>query len=667
MDKLTFDIETHSVTQLYNMPTKDFVRLIGYKWNDGGPTIVTTNVNDIYAQIAKADLIIGHNIIAFDLIALYKDRYYDVLKMADEGRIFDTFTHAPLAYPAPEKYVNRFGQNAVAMKPDQIRKFYKLDELAYQLGTPMKTCDLQELALQYGNPKLPMKQRINDGFGKIPTDNDTFREYLVGDVIASENLADALLKKYPLTDYAKREQRVAARLAQISLNGFRVDEGAAQARVAELEARKTFILTELQDKYGLPTEGPAPWGTHEGKAAILAAMADHGIVPNDDWPKTPSWGTRYQVIAKANAKIDELEEKIDGWMQDIALEQLPARSLKAREGWIDKAELEIEELRQNPLPPGFGLSFGGDELIALTKGTSAEDLGVALAELKGQRSLAQLALDSVHDDGFAHPSITSLQRSGRTSTTNPGLTIWTARGEGAVEKAYFIPDGSDHVLMEFDFSNADARIVAAYSGDTEFAKRFEPGQDGHMINAIAGWGAEVVGRDPDYYRQKAKIPGHGWGYGGGAKALAAQSGMDLADAEAFVKGMNEQFKGVVSWRRRVTETAKKTGFVVNDWGRRMPVEPGREYTQAPALLGQSGTREIACNFLLKLSYLELTTVKAFVHDAFVFSIPKKNVNSATRTITRKMSTSWKPKSGGQKIEFPVSHGTPAINWYEAGH
>src|SRR5690606_1999746 len=147
-------------------------------------------------------------------------------------------------------------------------------------------------------------------------------------------------------------------------------------------------------------------------------------------------------------------------------------------------------------PRGFGLSFGGSELIELTKGTGAEELGQALAELKGQRSLAQLALDSCHSDGFVHPDITMLQRSGRWSTTNPGLTIWGNRTqELAKEKSYFLPDSDDHLLLELDYSNADARVVAWLSGDTEYAKRFEPGADGHIINAWTAWGRDVVGEE----------------------------------------------------------------------------------------------------------------------------------------------------------------------------
>src|SRR5690606_19088815 len=87
------------------------------------------------------------------------------------------------------------------------------------------------------------------------------------------------------------------------------------------------------------------------------------------------------------------------------------------------------------------------------------------------------------------------------------------------------------------------------------------------------------------------------------------------------------------------------GFVINDWGRKMWIEEGRAFTQAPALQGQSGTREIACDFLLSLPYKAMRTVKAFVHDAFVFSVPKDRFEECRDYLVKKMTTSFKPKKG----------------------
>lgn len=588
---LTFDIESHSAELLYSMEPEEFIRLIGYAWGDG-EVVLTTSVEEIREQIRKARWIIGHNIHAFDLRAVFGIKSDVPLELAQERRVYDTWTHAALVHPAPYMFVNRFGKNALANSPDKMKRWFSLDEQAHQLGVPGKTHDLKALAKEFG------------GFGSIPVDDERYRDYLVGDVVASRVVARELIKKGKLDAYALREQEIAARAAVISSNGFRVDVDAAKSRVEDLRVRREAILEVLQTKYGLPTEGKSPWATKEGKEAIMSALADHGITP------------------------------------------------KSHKKWTRTATGNV--------------SLGGEVLTQLTEGTSAEDLGKALAELKGQRSLAQLALDSTHPDGFVHPDITMLQRSGRWSTTEPGLTVWTSRGEGAVEKSYFLPDNDDEVLLELDYSNADARIVAAYSGDRKYAERFEHGADGHMINAVAAWGQAMVDTDPKKYRQMAKPLGHGWSYGGRPGGLVKVTGLPFGTAKQFCDGMDATYTQLVKWQDNVRGEAQR-GYVTNEWGRKLWVEKDRIYTQAPALKGQNGTREIVCDALLRMPTHILRRVKAQIHDAVLFSVPKHNWEACRDYLVRLMETEFEPRKGGQLVDFPVSAGPAGANWMEASH
>jgi DNA polymerase-1 len=653
---LIFDIESHSVDDMYTMPPEEFVRLIGYKWAGSAETIITESLEEIQEQILKARWIIGHNINSFDLPMIFGLRSNTPLELAEQGRVYDTFTHAALVHPAPFQYVDRHGVTRLANTPKAARRWFSLDNQAFQLGVPGKIMDLKELADEFG------------GYGLIPVSDKRYREYLIGDVTCSEQVAQSLLNKGPLDAYALREQGIEARKFIIQANGLRLDITAATKRRDELAARKAEILSELEERYGMPSEGNSPWKTDEGKRAVLAALADYGITPNTvEWPKTQSWANRKELKKKAQEKTEALAADIKKWDREIKSSELPPRSRAARERWIERDRKKILDLLANPLPVAFGLSLSGDTLIELTRDTPAEELGQAWAELQGQRSLSQLALDSVHSDGFVHPDIFMLQRSGRWSTTEPGLTVWTNSGPGAVEKDYFIADSEDEVLIEFDYSNADARIVAALSGDREYVKRFEPGADGHMINAIAAWGEDEVAKDPRGYRQKAKVPGHGWGYKIGPKTLARQTGMPEPEAKTFLTNMDKAFTGVVRWQKNSTDHARRHGYVVNDWGRKLWVEKGREFTQAPALLGQSGTREIICDALRRMPPHVLRRVKAQVHDALLMSIPKENADACRQYIVDLMHTSFEPKRGGQRLEFPADSGPAGRTWFEAIH
>ena len=610
---LIFDIETHSSDLLFTLPPEEFVRLIGYKWADSEEVHLTTDLDEIQEKILSARFVIGHNIHSFDLPAVFGVESDVPLELAMEKRVYDTWTHAVLVNPAPYQYVNRFGKTRLAAKPEQMKSWFALDEQAFQLGVQGKTHDLKALAKEYGKaayPDLLPSEQTNLGFGLIDVSDQRYRDYLVGDVRASEAVAKALLKRGPLNDYAMREQEVEARKTVIRANGLRVDIPKATARRDKLEARKQAVMSELEENYGLPTEGDMPWRSDVGKQAILDALADRGVTPERylHWPKT------------------------------------------------DKGNL----------------SLGGKALEELTRGTEAEDLGAALAEVMGQRPLSQQALDCLHPDGFVHPEITMLQRSGRWSTTEPGLTTWTNNGPGAIEKDYFIADNDDEVLIEFDFNNADARGVAAVSGDEKYAERFEPGADGHMINALAAWGEVEVSKDPKGYRKKAKPLGHGWNYGGGAGkpekpgGLVKASGLPYKEVKTFCEGMAKVFVRLVAWQNRVRKEAKMTGYVVNHWGRRMKVERGREYTQSPALIGQSITCELIKDALLRMPIPTLRRIKCQIHDALLASVPHDEVEWWCEHITGLMEARFHPE-GGMEIDFPVSSGPAGKSWYEAIH
>ena len=617
-----FDLETHNVGKQWGMSPREFFRLGQYAWGRTGDVRLTTDYDEMIEVIRSARLVIGHNIHSFDLSVLFGTDSMEPLQMALDKRVLDTFTWASVVMPVPDVWTSETGQKMFTIRNGKAdigvsMKWLGLNNLNTQLGIPVKTASLQELAKKYNPPKTPVRAL---DYGLIPLDDEEFLEYAHGDVIAGRALACKLLEMPGgVTPYVWREQKFAAICAQNTRNGWKVDVDLAQARINELDTQRQEIMDTVVAKYGLPTEGAAPWRTNEGKAAIFAALADYGITPETrtDWPRTET----------GNA------------------------------------------------------SLGGDALIMLTEGTPAEDLGRALAELMGQRPLAAQALEYVQEDGYVHPDITYLQRSGRLSTTKPGLTTWTARGPGAKEKEYFVCEAGNK-LIEFDYSNADARVVAAYSGDTEYLKRFEEGVDSHELTGrlvwgdeeyeahmLEGWETDSEIRKHNPLRHMAKTMTHAYSYGARAKTLSFQTGLDIEVCSRFVDAMDSAYSDVVAWQGRAAQ-AGNSGWITNDWGRRMVVSSGRSFTQSSALLGQSGTREILVDGLIRLAERDIryiTMLKAQVHDACIFEVPELGVDKVVRDVVECMSTSWKPQHGGQRVEFTLSYGHPADNWFEAGH
>jgi DNA polymerase-1 len=603
------------------MSPREFFRLGQYAWGEDEPQS-TTNYDEFISLIRSARVVVGANFHQFDLSVLFGVDSIEPVHMARRKQIIDTLTHATLVNPAPPFYFNEDGKKVKSDTPGTARRWFKLQNQAYQLGVEGKTMDLAKYAATFLYDDVPVvsektgktlkrtervyKEGICCGFGAIPVDDPTFVEYALQDVIAVRNVLRGLIEKFgPIDDYAWREQLKAAIDAQITRNGFRLDQELAFDRVKETAEEAARILNDLHDRYGFPLDGKKPLTSNVGKEALLKALKEVGVK-----------------------------------------ERFLLRTDKG------------------------ALSFSGDSVKGATAqvGTpEAIELGEAVAILAGQRTLPELALASVFEDGKVHPSILPLQKSGRKSITEPGLTVWNARGPKARQKEYFIPSSEDEALMEFDLSNADARGVAGLSGDKKFALRFEPGQDGHMINAIAAWGAEKVAEDPAKFRDAAKAPGHGWSYLIGAKKLSATTGLSIEESKVFLDNMNEAFPGVVAWQKKSQAFARAYGYVMNDWGRKMPVDKGREFTQPPALEGQSTTNEVMSDGLIKLPDRILRMVVITVHDALVLSMPLATLDRDRDVVLACFTRTWKPKNGGQEIEFPLGYGPAGRNWRECAH
>lgn len=598
-----FDIETRSATERWAYEPREFFRLGQYAWGRDGAVTLTESYDEMIAVIREADLVVGHNILQFDLSVLFGTDSMEPLQMALDGRVLDTFVLANLRYPSPFSYVNSKGQRLSDMaKPERAKKWLALDNLCFQFGLPGKFGSLQELAKKY-NPKGTLVADLD--YALIPLDDPDFLLYAEQDVVALQGLASKFVDEAPISSYEWREMLLWAITDQITKNGFDVDREAAQARVDYLLAQREDLMVDLVQNYGMPPEGKMPWRTTAGKEAIFAALATAGITPE-------SMGDKWERTATGNP------------------------------------------------------SLGGQVILDLTAGTELEEFGVTLSTLLGQRSLAQLALDSIQPDGKAHPDITALQRSGRWSMTNPGLTVWTKNEE----KRYFVA-GEGNVIAGLDYSSADARAVAAVSGDPEFAKRFEPGADksGDITGRIF-FGEEFYNANRDALYPIAKAGGHAMSYRVGSKKLGATAGVSQSEAQGWIDNYKAAYPYVARWQDEITRQGE-TGWVTNDWGRRMPVDPDRSFTQSSALIGQSTTREMMGDALIRIvqrGEKYVRSLRAIIHDELLVVFPEKEGEAMRDVVRSCMEATFTPRSEqGQPIDFPVGIGPLAKTWYEATH
>ena len=603
-DVLFLDIETHNAERLYDMDRREFFRLGQYAWGEG-QVQVTTDIDEVLAQIGKARLVYAHNGHNFDFNALLGD---DALHLAYESKLFDTFVFAALHFPAPTRYLHSNGRNYTDYntKPGHTARWLGLENLAFQFGFPGKLGNLQELAARHNPPKTKVADL---DYGLIPLSDPQFLAYAEQDIIALRDLTRSMLSVVPVDAYSEREQFKWALLAQFSRNGCAVDVPEIQRRVQRSADQAQAIMAELVEQYDFPTEGKAPWSSKLGKQALERILADYGITPDTvEWERTASGA----------------------------------------------------------------LSFGKDVMLAITKGTAAESVGQAIAALQGDRGLPQQVLDYLAGDGLIHPRIESLQRSGRSSVTSPGLTTWGSRTDKAREdKEYFIPRPGN-VLIELDLSNADQRSVAFMSKDPRYAERFLPGVDGHEITGRLMFGDVVYDSDPTGNRNIAKALSHAYAYGAGAKKLALTAQGRLAHltpdevlelAELFVSTMQSHYPQMTRWQNEIRREGG-SGWVYNLWGRPCPVDPERAYTQAPALAGQSSTTELLLDCWINMYERDPSSLKRIlfpIHDAILCEVPLREAETFSRFV---VSCADQTING---IEIFLEAGHPGKSWSAAMH
>lgn len=535
------DLETADADRLWDYGT-GFVRLAGIAVNNG-PVMTTTDISAVTRIVERADLIVGHNVLAFDLPALERYHGLDLGNLVEHHRVIDTHL------------VARQNDPPLSGKSDVRR--YNLEALAQKVLGEGKvasegTSVLKTLAKEFG------------GFDKIPTDHPDYIRYLIQDV----ELVRELSKSLVVDDYVLREHKVLWRLSHITRQGFRVDLDLAKALIAQRETRTEQQKQKLHEVYGLPMGAKKPHTTVAGRAALEKAFADLGVQP-------------------VRTKTGEVATGKD------AMNQM------------------IEEHSDYP---------------------AVVELCQTLLAFNGERSTAQTILQNTRSDGRIHPEVSAAQATGRISVTKPGLTVMGKRDRSnIVERALLLPD-EGHVLISADLGQVDARAIAMHAQDEGYIAALEPDKDLHSEMAAAvfgseGWGG--AGKHPR--RSEAKAITHATTYGMGAAGLAQGAGISQGEAAMQLASLDEKFPALAAWKRWVREEGRKQ-IIANAFGRRMRVAPGKEYTQAPAMIGQGTARDLMMEGLLRLPRWLLPSLRGIVHDEIVLSVPEDHAEEAEAAV-----------------------------------
>lgn len=572
---VTFDLEAGDADDLYRAPGESYVR-IGATAQDGQDIDAYDTpraANYVTHDIRRGQTITGHNIMAFDLPALVRSGAMtmdEIHRMAADGRLFDTLLAARYLDPpmAREKGV------------DAERK-YDLGALgvAYDLGEKMSDVS-KALAKKYGGwGEIPID--IYDVDPERATDAQDFVAYMVRDVELSRLLHGRLMNLFGGTvpEYLIREHKVAAIAAQISVNGFLVDQPELARRVEQVNQRKAESMQILSTKYGIPTHDAkgkpykSPLASKAGKQALEDALIKAGV------PAKALWRT---------GKVQDLQVGSDAMLH-------------------------------------YGREYGQNS-------AAVGEICKNVYRIVGARSVYQTAQDHLCPDGRVHPKVGFEQATGRWSVTRPGLTVFGKRGGRHVERAVFLPDPGE-VIISADLSQVDMRAVAGLSQDHAYIEMLKS-EDPHRELAVSLFGSAK-------FREEAKAIGHGWNYGESLVRIAGDNDIDSGIVQKFDRSMRERFPRLVQWREEVRALAQSGALLDNGFGRLMRPDPQRAHTQGPALMGQGAARDLMMEGLLRLPAHILPMLRAQIHDEIVLSVPREHVAEIGRTVVEALSFEWR--------------------------
>ena len=143
----------------------------------------------------------------------------------------------------------------------------------------------------------------------------------------------------------------------------------------------------------------------------------------------------------------------------------------------------------------------------------------------------------------------------------------------------------------------------------------------------------------------------------------------LDETKEILYRFNGTFWKLKAWKDKVAAQGD-TGSVTNEWNRKMIVDEGRSWTMSPALMGQSTTREMMGDALLRICRLGgdwPRRLRAIIHDALVVDLPQDAAEGYAETVQSCMEQTFHPK-GGMPIHFPAGVGPlDARDWKTGAH
>jgi DNA polymerase I len=307
--------------------------------------------------------------------------------------------------------------------------------------------------------------------------------------------------------------------------------------------------------------------------------------------------------------------------------------------WLDK-QATAAGITGLPRTPTGRLQVTADTLTGLlaehsgTLPAGAADLaGARLAMSKASNLIANLRgfIAAADPDGRVHPQVNTLRaKTARMTITNPALQT-LKKHDPRLRRCFTADPG--HVLISCDFSQVEVRVAAALAEDPVLREVVLSGADIHDATAALMYGKHFT----DEQRTVSKRATFGTIYGGGARALAAQTGVPEDTARQVIQRWRRTYPRVIAYGKRLAEVAE----VVTASGRRIPADPARPYANANYAV-QSTARDLllAAVYTLVTKY-DVGGLWLFVHDEIIAQAPERDAERVRGLLEQAMTSMFR--------------------------
>lgn len=452
----------------------------------------------------------------------------------------------------------------------------------------------------------------------IVEDYDEFYHYAGMDVGGTYQLFQEQYPRAESDDVLKPYNHLLLRgnefLTGVELNGMIYDAiRAGDIREFEVQPELDELVKHMQDQAGDPLLNPA--------SPIMMAHLLY-----DEWGIKHAMQKRKptQTMPKPERSVDESARK------EILAGRFRFRGdkINVRQGTlITQADAEDADERR-VFYTAFTEKF--DRFQSLKKQDGTYLLGlIKRAELdEDSRIYTQLNLHGTN--------------SGRLSSSRPNLQNITRSKEGLPDIRQLFVASPGRQIVQADFSQAELRCIAQFSGDKELTRIYANDLSLHRETATRFFGEDYT---PEQY-STCKNVNFGVFYRQTADTFQEKHGIPKSQAEPYIDWVWKTFRGVYEWEQSIEREVKQRHVLISPFGRK------RRFHLLTRENLQAAYRE-GINFLPQSTASDLTLCSAIrvaqetdgakaaigilVHDSIVADVEESYIEEYTSIATQIMA------------------------------